>query len=765
MSNLDQDGNGSSTTVQPDHSESGTIEDNNGSGTDTDSNLDNTNLDNTDSGNKPVLPAPIDDLNLGNPPIGGTINEPAPDTSQSNPEAPADPLEIEVGSAIEQPVVTDEPIAEIGMDAAIHDPEDEFFDPELLLKPTYIAPVDAAHVQPPNYERAVQTALQNAQPQPSTGTIAGYTAMDTNNQSNLTEAMYGLNEADYAAALGALKTKIDTRNMHVGVIDTGIHPNNPDLHNANLHDSQVVCATSPACYFSEQGLENRSYDAHTASHDHGSQMAAIIAGNNGLTNARIYGSDSIGSGSEGGNQFLIMSKINRDSQGDVKIFNNSWGGDNSGSWTRMAQRERYDAATGAGNGDLATVHDLILNRDALLVKATGNEGLDNAYDENLLPDFNPRFKEGFIAVSAPREDFSGANLCGDAAEWCLAAPSSSRTYSNAGQLESYKGTSPATARVTGTAVLVKAAYPWMKNHNLVQTILGTAKDFEQIRAESPTYRGIVQVDEVPDHVWSYWRDGQGNFYIEGDAQWESRNRNSRDHHCKTITYESGWGLLDTVAATQGYGGFYWDDVQLDTAGTPISVFSNDLKGNKGFTKSGEGKLVFTGNNQYLGDSIIRGGVLEVNGQNGPSKFQLHAGELTGYGSISDVQQTGGWLNNEGNLTITGNYVMQIAADQQQDSGFKARFGNLLTVTGTANLAGTLNLFDEVPLDQPLITAQGSQTTVLRAQQGLHNQFDAYRSSNPLFELTQVSYHPELNATGEAVRGRYNQYRCGDYGKA
>ncbi len=29
--------------------------------------------------------------------------------------------------------------------------------------------------------------------------------------------------------------------------------------------------------------------------------------------------------------------------------------------------------------------------------------------------------------------------------------------------------------------------------------------------------------------------------------------------------------------------------------------------------------------------------------------------------------------------------------------------------------------------------------------------DAYRSSNPLFELTQVSYRPELNATGGPVR--------------
>ena len=191
-------------------------------------------------------------------------------------------LEVETGSVfLETPAANDE-AAEIQMDAAIIDAaeaEEHYFDPAALLQqPSYVAPVSAEQLSKPQYVRAVQAELQNAQPQASAGTLAGYAVMDSSNNSNLSEAMYGLNEADYAAALGALKTKIDTRNMHVGVIDTGIDPNNLDLNNVNLHDSQVVCTQNPLCYYSEQGLENLSYTNHQASHDHGSKWLPLLRG-------------------------------------------------------------------------------------------------------------------------------------------------------------------------------------------------------------------------------------------------------------------------------------------------------------------------------------------------------------------------------------------------------------------------------------------------------------------------------------------------------
>lgn len=496
----------------------------------------------------------------------------------------------------------------------------------------------------------------------------------------------------------------------------------------------------------------------SASGNHGNQMAAVIAGNNGMTNAKIYGSDSVDRCSNGGNHFLMMRKLNQDH--GVKIFNNSWGYDNTDEWYYDAQRLNYNPTTGQINPDpyrtsmtnaevnLPVIHDLIMNRDALIVKATGNEGKKDAHDENLAPLMNSNFKKGFITVSSPREDFNQANDCGRTAEWCVSATSSTENYANNGRLSSYKGTSPATARVAGTAVLVQSAYPWMKNENISQTILGTAKDFAEIAANSPNgYQGLRKVSRLPSGYYGEYYDDGYNYYVPGDVGWENR-RVIKNHNGKNITWQDGWGLLDPEAAAKGYGGFYWDNVELDTKGTPLSVFYNDLKGDKGFTKKGGGKLVFIGKNSYKGDSIIEGGSLEINGNNVNSTMVVKGGELTGYGNVANVRQTGGWVNNEGNLNIKGDY--EVNTQRGVDAGFKAQFGNMVTVDGKAKLGGTLNLTGET--EDGIISKSGSRSTVLRAKRGLESQFDNYRSSNPLFEVTNVEYTPEVDRNGRVVGG-------------
>ncbi|MDO4450016.1 MAG: S8 family serine peptidase [Moraxella sp.] len=609
----------------------------------------------------------------------------------------------------------------------------------------YVAPITPTK---PNYDRAINQNLVASQPRASAGTRTGYSAMDDINNAQLTQAFFGTDQNGYAARLNNLKNSIDTRNMRVGVIDSGINRNNQDMIGANVHGTQVYCQIKGAnnCYlpYDDSGISEMA--TNVASGHHGSQMASIIAGNNGMTNARIYGSDSIDRNSNGGNQFLMMRRLN-DNYG-VKIFNNSWGSDNSDTWYRDAQISDYNRNTGAvtygrtgrithAELTLPVIHDLILNRDALLIKSSGNENLNDAHDENLAPLINSDFKKGFITVSSPREDFSQANFCGRTADWCLAATSTSTNHDNNGSLATYQGTSPAAARVTGTAVLVKAAYPWMKNENISQTILGTAKDFN---TDMPsTYRGLVQVSRVPTgYRGQTFRDSRGNIYIYGDKGWENRQV-IKNHNGKNITWESGWGLLDPEAAAKGYGGFYWDNVVLDTAGTPVSVFYNDLKGDKGFTKQGNGKLVFTGNNSYRGDSIIRGGTLEVNGNNGQSIIRLFGGELTGYGTVGMVVQKGGSLNNEGNLTIDNNF----SADR--NSEFKAKFGNMITVNGWALLDGTISLTGETR--DGIISQNGSRSTVLRAKNGVRGQYANQRSTNPLFELTKVEYTPTANSNG------------------
>lgn len=124
----------------------------------------------------------------------------------------------------------------------------------------------------------------------------------------------------------------------------------------------------------------------------------------------------------------------------------------------------------------------------------------------------------------------------------------------------------------------------MKNENISQTILGTTKDFAEIAANSPNgYQGLRKVSRLLSGYYGEYYDDGYNYYIPGNVGWENR-RVIKNHNGKNITWQDGWGLLDPEVAAKGYGGFYWDNVELDTKGTPLSVFYNDLKGDKGFTK-------------------------------------------------------------------------------------------------------------------------------------------------------------------------------------
>lgn len=616
----------------------------------------------------------------------------------------------------------------------------------------YITPTADAVVKnnKPTYERQANIV----QPTAKEGTITGYSDMDNYisniNQTfgNKTEIFYGLSQQQYAKKLHELKSSIDTTGLNVGVIDSGIDPKNLDLIGARLSGTILVdCSASNHC------ANHLPYAQYKPVRSHGSQMAAIIAGNNGMTNATIHAYTD-GDKSNKGDEFTAMLQLNKTH--GVQIFNNSWGytpdaNESDNQWLNTAKKHTPDGDTkNSKHPQVRAIHELIINKDALLIHSAGNETKETTYGERLIPELNPIFKKGFLAVSSPREDFAHANYCGKAATWCLAAPSTSYSHDNEGKLKLYKGTSPATARVTGTALLVKGAYPWMKNENLVQTLLSTAQDFDDIKKRNATHLSPVPVKESevkvnPKQPFYYTTDDKGKktFFKKAETPWQERNAIDNIGG-KNITLQTGWGLLDTVAATQGYGGFYWDNVVLDVTGKDtVSVFSNNIKGEHGFTKAGNGKLVLTGNNTYQGATTVEQGVLEINGNNGNSVINVTGGELTGYGTTGNVRQTGGTVNNEGNLSIHGSYTMN------NDSTLKAKFGNLLNVTGKAQVDGTLDLYDEVKQSEPLIKETGSKTTVLRAGE-LSGTFDTVKSSNALFSIIKTEYSGRVGTDGKTT---------------
>lgn len=104
--------------------------------------------------------------------------------------------------------------------------------------------------------------------------------------SNKTEIFYGLSQQQYAKKLHELKSSIDTTELSVGVIDSGIYPKNPDLDGANLSGTNLVdCSVSNRC------ANHLSYAQYKPVDSHDSKMAAIIAGNNGhdqCHHSRLY---------------------------------------------------------------------------------------------------------------------------------------------------------------------------------------------------------------------------------------------------------------------------------------------------------------------------------------------------------------------------------------------------------------------------------------------------------------------------------------------
>lgn len=129
--------------------------------------------------------------------------------------------------------------------------------------------------------------------------------------------------------------------------------------------------------------------------------------------------------------------------------------------------------------------------------------------------------------------------------------------------EIHNGTSMATPAVAGTAALIKQKYPWMDGDLIRQTLITTATDI-----------GEKGVDSV-----------------------------------------YGWGLLNISKAVNGPALFskaaaFEDNVTVNFDNY-VSVFSNNIGGDAGLIKQGNGTLVLGGYNTYTGDTKVENGKLYV----------------------------------------------------------------------------------------------------------------------------------------------------------
>ncbi|UOQ49857.1 phosphatase PAP2 family protein [Gracilibacillus caseinilyticus] len=131
-----------------------------------------------------------------------------------------------------------------------------------------------------------------------------------------------------------------------------------------------------------------------------------------------------------------------------------------------------------------------------------------------------------------------------------------------------------------------------------------------------------------------------------------------------IDESNGWGRLDLVTASDGYGAFLSNvTVNMDASKGRFNAhdwWRNDITGSGMLTKQGTGTLTLTGNNSYSGGTLLQGGTLEATSATafGEGDLYVENGAI-----LVNVDEP---LNLNGNLTMeAGNLDIAIDNDKPQ----------------------------------------------------------------------------------------------------
>jgi autotransporter-associated beta strand protein len=123
---------------------------------------------------------------------------------------------------------------------------------------------------------------------------------------------------------------------------------------------------------------------------------------------------------------------------------------------------------------------------------------------------------------------------------------------------------------------------------------------------------------------------------------------------------NGWGRINLVAASDGYGAFEGDvSVYMEASDGRFSAhdwWRNDISGEGMLTKDGSGQLTLTGDNTYSGGTLLNGGTLEAESTTafGTGDVYVNSGELQ-----VDVD---GELKLSGNLTLDQESLLVLNMD-------------------------------------------------------------------------------------------------------
>ena len=458
--------------------------------------------------------------------------------------------------------------------------------------------------------------------------------------------------------------------------------------------------------------------------DHGLRVATILGGEsgNGAKGATIHGV-SLGTQSTG--LIINVDRYKELQAKGVRIYNQSLGIPQEfspatyrndlwesiktvGIWTQDKMDQKVD--------ELINFYKKAVNEGSLFVWAAGNykkngTELTAVSVQSGLPIAIPSLQKGWIAVVGLEEQADGSAKdfpkhfawAGEsAAYWTISAN---------GRCElpgcSSPGSSNAAPRVTATAAKIKERFPWMTGHEIQQTILTTATKINTLL--------IGNGDVSSRYGWGYLNEEKA---LKGPAQFDNIL------------------LVGKNAALAGLKGQF----NANIGNSMTSIFENDIKGDGGLRKSGNGTLILTGNNSYAGDTTIDEGKLEIYGNNTSDITINSQGTLVTYptaiinkkdGEPKSIYNNGGTFENRGSgAIITGNYIATA------DSVTKAEIGSKLIVNGTVNLNGKSSTLQTLSNGR-YITAKPLSTAVIEAGKGIKGNFANVETTELVNGSTEV----------------------------
>lgn len=436
---------------------------------------------------------------------------------------------------------------------------------------------------------------------------------------------------------------------------------------------------------------------------HGTMVAQSIRAHNTTSNLYMYTA-----GCQGDKICVDSNMYNALYARDVKVINASWGNmvDKDLLSISAQQFSRY------GNTPYYDMAREVASGRRIFVFAAGNESSRHSSLQSNLPlistklpnisnrDIWDNVKKGWIAVTATNSknilDTNYANWIGEEAKnWGIAVKPHF-----IGQ-----GTSFAAPVVSAVVANVWNKFPWMDNHLVTQTILSTADKYT-ISGSDDYYGGEDKwhYDVVTDNPNK--KTGWGILN-------ESRALNGPSRFDRRLLVPSDNGKVQIHLSRQHYGNL------------ANATFSNDIVGDAGLHKYGDGTLILSGDNAFSGDTQIDEGKIVLTNALRNSKVTINTNGTLQTQKTSDSQIQSVILGANQGYSITNYGHFEVLKDTTLNgdyiSGGNATLGldidAKLNVQGSVDMSGGALAFRA----NNAIPSTNLQTkTLLTAQNGIKN---------------------------------------------